>query len=63
LIGTNDTELPTTPLQSTKEDRELARLYKLSADQGHALGQSYLGFFYEDGRGGLSKATMWRAIS
>jgi TPR repeat protein/ABC-type uncharacterized transport system substrate-binding protein len=31
------------------------RLYKLAADQGHALAEVDLGFFYEVGRGGLPK--------
>jgi TPR repeat protein len=35
--------------------REAARLYKLAADQGNAGAQSNLGFFYEQGRGGLQK--------
>jgi TPR repeat protein len=39
----------------TKDEREAARLYKLAADQGNALGQANLGFFYESGRGGLAK--------
>jgi TPR repeat protein len=38
-----------------KDDRDAARLYKLAADQGNALGQLNLGLFYESGRGGLEK--------
>jgi TPR repeat protein len=38
-----------------RDDREAARLYKLAADQGDAIGQANLGVFYEQGRGGLSK--------
>jgi TPR repeat protein len=37
------------------EDCEAARLYKLAADQGDAFAQFNLGFFYEQGRGGLPK--------
>jgi TPR repeat protein len=38
-----------------QSDREAARLYKLAADQGNANGQTALGVFYEQGRGGLPK--------
>ena len=38
-----------------KDESEAARLYKLSADQGNAVGEANLGFFYERGRGGLPK--------
>jgi putative tryptophan/tyrosine transport system substrate-binding protein len=38
-----------------KDDREAARLYKLAADTGDAVGQANLGFFYANGRGGLAK--------
>ena len=38
-----------------KTDQELARFYKLAADQGQAAGQNNLGIFYRDGRGGLVK--------
>jgi TPR repeat protein len=38
-----------------KDDRAAARLYKLAADQGNAWGQTNLGFFYQNGRGGLPK--------
>jgi TPR repeat protein len=34
------------------DDTEAARIYKLAADQGDALGQVNLGAFYETGRGG-----------
>jgi TPR repeat protein len=36
-----------------KSDREAARLYKLSADQGFAYAQFALGYFNESGLGGL----------
>ena len=45
---------PAKPL-ITSADREAARLYKLSADKGNASAQVNLGFFYEQGRGGLPK--------
>lgn len=35
--------------------REAARLYKIAADQGFALGENNLGVFYENGYGGLPK--------
>jgi TPR repeat protein len=38
-----------------KDDREAVRLYKLAADQGSAGGQVNLGFFYQNGLGGLPK--------
>jgi hypothetical protein len=44
--------------QATKlpqDAREAARLYKLSADQGDACGQAYLGEGYAKGLGGLPK--------
>ena len=34
---------------------EAARLYRLAADQGYAPAQTNLGFYYEQGRGGLAK--------
>ncbi len=37
------------------DDRETARLYKVAADQGHALARCSLGIFYAEGRGGLPK--------
>ena len=46
---------PESGQQSGTEDREAARLYMLAADQGNADAQVNLGFFYEMGRGGLSK--------
>jgi TPR repeat protein len=41
--------------RAMSDDREAARLYKLAADQGNADAQVNLGFFYENGRGGLPK--------
>jgi hypothetical protein len=38
---------------NNKEDIENMRLYKLAADNGDAVGQRKLGWFYETGRGGL----------
>ena len=38
-----------------KNEVEAARLYRLSANQGHAGAQNVLGIFYRDGRGGLAK--------
>jgi TPR repeat protein len=38
-----------------RDDREVARLYKLAADQGDAEAQFSLGGFYESGRGGVLK--------
>src|SRR5262245_37083301 len=38
-----------------EDDRELARNYRLLADQGNADAQVNLGVFYRDGRGGLRK--------
>jgi TPR repeat protein len=38
-----------------KDEREAVRLFKLSADQGNALGQVNLGFAYERALGGLPK--------
>jgi Sel1 repeat len=38
-----------------KDDHEAARLFKLSADQGSAVGQNYLAQFYLTARGGLQK--------
>jgi TPR repeat protein len=35
------------------DERELARGYKLAADQGDAEAQARLGAFYSQGRGGL----------
>ena len=39
----------------SKDDREAARLYKLSADQGNSFAQNNLGNFYQEGRGDLPK--------
>jgi TPR repeat protein len=38
-----------------KDEREAVRLFKLSADQGSALGQVSLGLAYERALGGLPK--------
>jgi hypothetical protein len=38
-----------------EDDRKAARLYKLAADQGNALGQTGLGIMYEYGAGGLPR--------
>ena len=38
-----------------KDIRQAAHLFKLAADQGNAVAQTWLGTFYEDGRGGLPK--------
>jgi TPR repeat protein/MinD-like ATPase involved in chromosome partitioning or flagellar assembly len=40
---------------SQRDDSEIARLYKLAADQGNANAQNNLGQFYALGRGGLQK--------
>jgi TPR repeat protein len=38
-----------------KDIRQAAHLFKLAADQGNAVAQTWLGTFYEDGGGGLPK--------
>jgi hypothetical protein len=38
-----------------RDEAEAVRFYKLAADQGDALGQVYLGEFYERGCGGLPR--------
>ena len=34
-----------------RDDEEAVRLYRLAAEQGHALAQHFLGYLYEEGRG------------
>jgi len=45
------------PWRLAKDDYELHVSSKLAADQGNPARKSNLGFFYENGRGGLARTT------
>lgn len=44
-----------TPNNSTRDDAEAVRLLRTAVEQGHFGAQAWLGFMYQNGRGGLAK--------